>query len=266
MSALEDPRELTLRARVEALAPWFHNIDLGDGVWTAPDHFLGDYPGFKFRRFAHAVPTDLTGKTVLDIGCNAGFYSIEMKRRGAIRVLGIDSDDRYLAQARFVADALGFDGIEFRNLSVYDVGGLGERFDLVIFMGVLYHLRHPLLALDLIREHVAADLMLFQTMQQGSPDVLLVPEDHPFHVPGTTQPPGYFDNPAYPKMHFIERAFAGDWTNWWAPNAACSQAMLRAAGFTIEAQPEEEVYLCGLAPIPYAGWGGSMAVYPAREP
>ena len=265
MSALEDPRDAALRDRVEALAPWFHNIDLGGGLWTAPDHFLGDYPGFKFRRFADALPADLSGKSVLDIGCNAGFYSVEMKRRGAARVIGIDSDDRYLEQARLVSEALGFGDIEFRKLSVYDVARLGERFDLVIFMGVLYHLRHPLLALDLIREHVAADLMLFQTLQQGSSDVLVVPEDHPFYLPGTTRPPGYFDNPAYPKMHFIERAFAGDWTNWWAPNAACSQAMLRASGFTIEARPEDEVYLCRVAPIPYEGWGDAMAVYPARE-
>src|SRR3982751_5167062 len=175
-----------------------------------------------------------------------------MKRRGAGEVIGIDSDERYLEQARFVAAELGFDDVGFRNLSVYDVGALGRKFDVVIFMGVLYHLRHPLLALDLIREHVAGDLMLFQTMQQGSNDVLMVPEDHPFHVPGTTAPPTYFDNPAYPRMHFIERKFAHDWTNWWAPNAACSQAMLRAAGFTIEANPESEVYLCRTADVPFA--------------
>ncbi|RHW18091.1 TIGR04290 family methyltransferase [Sphingomonas gilva] len=254
----------TLQERIDALGPWFHNIDLGGGVITAPDHFLGDYPNFKFEKFAHAIPADLSGKSVLDIGCNAGFYSVEMKRRGADRVVGIDSDERYLDQARLVSEALGFENIEFRNLSVYDVAALGERFDLVIFMGVLYHLRHPLLALDLIREHVAGDLMLFQTMQQGSNDILQVPEDHPFFVPGTITPPPYFDNPAYPKMHFIERAFAHDWTNWWAPNAACSQAMLRAAGFAIEASPEPDVYLCRVAPVPYAEHGPA-AVYPARE-
>ena len=255
--------EAVLRERIEALSPWFHNIDLGGGLRTAPDHFLGDYPTFKFDRFAHVIPADLTGKTVLDIGCNAGFYSVEMKRRGATRVLGIDSDDRYLAQARLASEALGFEGIEFVNLSVYDVATLGETFDLVIFMGVLYHLRHPLLALDLIREHVARDLMLFQTMQQGSTDVLDVPSDHPFFVPGTSQPPPYFDDPGYPKMHFIEREFAHDWTNWWAPNAACSQAMLRAAGFSIEANPEADVYLCRAAPVPYASHGPA-AVYPAK--
>jgi tRNA (mo5U34)-methyltransferase len=253
--------ELSLRARVEELAPWFQNIDLGHDIRTAPDHFLGDYPTFKFERFAEALPEKLEGRSVLDVGCNAGFYAIEMKKRGAGRVLGIDSDERYLDQARLAADTLGYSDIEYRNMSVYDVGALGETFDWVIFMGVLYHLRHPLLALDLIREHVAGDMMLFQTMQMGSNAVLQVPEDHPFHDPLTSRPPDYFDNPAYPKMHFIEREFAHDWTNWWAPNAACSQAMLRAAGFTIEANPEPEVYICSIAPIPYEEFGAS-AVYP----
>ena len=252
-----------LSAAVEALGPWFQNIDLGHGITTAPDHFLGDYPAFKYRRFADALPADLTAKSVLDIGCNAGFYAIEMARRGAGRVLGIDSDPRYLDQARLAAGALGFPQIEFAQCDVYDVAALGERFDLVIFMGVLYHLRHPLLALDLIREHVADDRLLFQTMQQGSAERYEAPADHPFHMPGTFDPPGYFDDPAYPKLHFIEQAFAGDWSNWWAPNAAASQAMLRAAGFAIEAQIEAEVYLCRTAPVPYAELGAGAA-YPAK--
>ena len=251
-----------LRAEIAALAPWFHNIDLG-GIHTAPDHFLGDYPRAKFAGFADAIPADLSGKSVLDIGCNAGFYSVEMKRRGAARVVGIDSDERYLAQGRLAARVLGFDGIEFRNLDVYQVAQLGERFDLVIFMGVLYHLRHPLLALDLIREHVAGDLMLFQTMQQGSDEIADVPEDHPFFVPGTWDKPAYFDDPGYPRMHFIERSYAGDWTNWWAPNRAGSAAMLRATGFEIVANPEAEVFVCRTAPVPYARYGPA-AVYPSK--
>lgn len=262
MSLLEPlTREEALKERIAALGPWFHNLDLG-GVRTAPDHFLGDYPSFKFRRFEHLLPANFSGKTVLDIGCNAGFYSFEMKRRGAARVLGVDEDERYLEQARFAAEELGFGDCEFRRLSVYDVGALGETFDLVVFMGVLYHLRHPLLALDLIREHVAGDLMLFQTMQRGSKDLVEVPEDHPFHTPDNREPP-IFDDPAYPKMHFIERAYANDWTNWWAPNRACTEAMLRAAGFAVEAGPVDEVYLCRVAPVPYAEWGAA-AVYPAR--
>lgn len=253
-----------LQAQVDALGPWFQNFDLGNGVRTAPDHFLGDYPAFKFARFADAIPRDLTGMRVLDIGCNAGFYAIEMARRGAGRVVGIDSDEHYLRQARFVSEHLGYGAIEYRCLSVYDVAALGERFDLVVFMGVLYHLRHPLLALDLIRAHVADDLLLFQTMQQGTAPPFEPPHDHPFHAPGSFDPPAYFDEPGYPRLHFIEHAFAGDPTNWWAPNAACSQAMLRAAGFTIAAHPEPEVYLCRTAPVPCAGFQPA-AVYPARS-
>jgi tRNA (mo5U34)-methyltransferase len=60
-------------------------------VQTAPNHFLNDYPNVKWRRFQHAIPEDLSGKSVLDIGCNGGFYAIEMKRRGADRVLGSTS-------------------------------------------------------------------------------------------------------------------------------------------------------------------------------
>ncbi len=243
-----------LKARIEALGPWFHNIDLG-GVWTAPDHFLGDYPSMKFRRFAEALPKDLAGKTVLDIGCNAGFYSVEMKRRGAARVLGIDSDDHYLTQARFVAETLGFDDVEFRNLSVYDVGSLGERFDVVIFMGVLYHLRHPLLALDLIHEHVAGDLLIFQSMLRGSNSVLDIQENYDF---AETE---LFHESGYPKLHFIEHRYASDPTNWWVPNRACVEAMLRSAGFRIEAHPEPEVYLCRRGQAS----GGAGAVYPAKR-
>ena len=247
-----------LKGRIDALGPWFHNINLG-GVWTAPDHFLGDYPGAKFRRFAPHLPADLSGKSVLDIGCNAGFYSIEMKKRGADRVLAIDSDDRYLAQARLASETLGYDDIEFARLDVYDVGALGETFDVVIFMGVLYHLRHPLLALDLIREHVAGDMMLFQSMQRGSRHVFPVDENYKF-----TKEDHFFET-GYPKLHFIEHRYADDWTNWWAPNRACTEAMLRSAGFAIEQRIEEEVYLCRVADRAFSQYGPA-AVYPAKEP
>jgi tRNA (mo5U34)-methyltransferase len=225
-----------IEERVRELGDWFQNIDL-HGIPSAPHHFLGDYPAVKWQRFAAAVPEDLTGKSVLDIGCNAGFYSIEMKRRGASRVLGIDSEPMYLAQGRFAAEVLGME-IEFRQLSVYDVAQLREKFDLVIFMGVLYHLRHPLLALDLIREHVAGDLLLFQSMQRGSQEVGTLTSDYDFWETDV------FDRPDFPRMHFIEKRYAHDPTNWWIPNRACVEAMLRSARFRILQHPEEEVYLC----------------------
>ena len=232
--------EQEIRMRVESLGPWFHNINLG-GVQTAPNHFLGDYPSFKFRNFAHAIPENLTGKSVLDIGCNGGFYSIEMKRRGAARVVGIDSDDDYLRQARFAAEVSGYE-IEFRNLSVYHVAQLAERFDVVIFMGVLYHLRHPLLALDLLHEHVTKDLFIFQSLQRGTEKVFEVEEDYSFAETGI------FEQEGFPLMYFIEKSYSADPTNWWFPNRACVEAMLRSAGFTIQERAEQEVFICRRKP------------------
>jgi tRNA (mo5U34)-methyltransferase len=225
--------------RIEDLGPWFHNMELC-GIETAPDHFLGDYPAFKWDRFRDALPRDLRGMTVLDVGCNAGFYALEMKRRGADRVVGIDHDPRYLRQAGLAAEILGLD-IELERMSVYDVADLGERFDLVLFMGVLYHLRHPLYALDLLREHVVGDTMVFQSMLRGDAELAPVADDYPFDERGI------FDRPGHPRMSFVEHRYAGDASNWWIPNRACVEAMLRSAGFAIAAHPEEEVYICRIA-------------------
>jgi tRNA (mo5U34)-methyltransferase len=241
---------------VRELGDWFQNLDL-DGVPTAPAHFLGDYPRVKWKRFAHVLPQDMTGKSVLDIGCNAGFYSFEMKRRRASRVVAIDFDDYYLNQARFAARVLGYEDVEFRRMSVYDIGALRERFDLVLFLGLIYHLRHPLLALDLIHEHAAKDLLVYQSLQRGSAEVEPLQADYDFWETEI------FDRPGYPRLHFIENKYSHDETNWWAPNAACSAAMLRSAGFQIVAHPEEEVFLCKRVEVP-AGAVGPRAVYPAR--
>lgn len=224
-----------LRDRIDALAPWFHNLELG-GIETAPDHFLGDYPNFKWQGFRHLIPEDMSGMTVLDIGCNAGFYSIEMKRRGADRVVGVDFDPRYLAQAELAVEVSGLD-IELKQMSVYELGKLG-KFDFVIFMGVLYHLRYPLLALDMLYEQVVGDTLLFQSMLRGSPRVPELEEDYPFEESGV------FEQEGFPRMVFVENRYSGDPTNWWIPNRSGMEAMLRSAGFNIESRTDDEVYLC----------------------
>jgi tRNA (mo5U34)-methyltransferase len=239
MSVLETEEILTaeqIQRRVTELGDWFHNLNLR-GVQTAPNHFLGDYPRIKWQRFASAIPENLAGKSVLDVGCNAGFYSIEMKRRGADRVVAIDTDEKYLAQARFAAKVNNAE-IEFRQLSVYRVADLREQFDLVLFMGVLYHLRHPLLALELLHEHVVADLLVTQSLLRGAQENMNVPADFPFWEDEI------FDRNEFPRMYFVENRFANDPTNWWIPNRACFEAMLRSAGFEILAHPEDEVFIC----------------------
>jgi tRNA (mo5U34)-methyltransferase len=239
-----------IRQRVAELGQWFHNIDLG-GVQTAPDHFLGDYPAVKWQNFEHAVPSDLSGKSVLDIGCNGGFYSIQMKLRGADRVVAIDTDQKYLEQARFAAEV--YDArIEFKQMSVYQIAQLGEKFDLVLFMGVLYHLRHPLLALDLLHQHVVGDVLVAQSMLRGTTEPFNLPGDLPFWETEV------FSDNRFPKMYFVEQRLARDPTNWWIPNRACMEAMLRSAGFRIVAHPEDEVFICRSVAI-------ASEVDPARE-
>jgi tRNA (mo5U34)-methyltransferase len=239
------------------LGPWFHNLHLPGGRRTAPDHPLGDFPAFKWRQIAPHLPADLRGARALDIGCNAGFYSFELARRGA-DVLAVDIDEHYLRQAHWAARELGLsERVELRRVGVYELATLAaEPFDVVLFLGVLYHLRHPLLALDLIREHVAKDLFVCQSMQRGDPGEEPLQEDYPFAETAI------FERPTWPHLSFIEHRYAGDDTNWWVPNRACTKAMLRSAGFVIDSNPEEEVYVCRPGPPPY----GSGAVYPASPP
>jgi tRNA (mo5U34)-methyltransferase len=227
-----------LQGQIEALGPWFHNLHLPGGVQTAPHHFIGgDFPRFKWLEIAPHIPQDLHGWRVLDVGCNAGFYSFELARRGA-SVLAIDVEDLYLTQARWAAGVLGLqDQVEFRRMGVYEVARLQESFDLVWFMGVFYHLRYPLLALDLLARRTRR-LMMFQTLTMPGEAVYPDTHDHPI-----TQREPLLDA-GWPKMAFIEHRFAGDESNWWVPNHAGCEAMLRAAGLRVTARPAGEIYLC----------------------
>jgi tRNA (mo5U34)-methyltransferase len=226
---------------IAALAPWFHNLHLPDGRQTAPDHPLGDFPAFKWKAIAPHVPADLAGWSALDIGCNAGFYTFELARRGA-RVTALDVDEHYLRQARWAADQLQLeDQVDFRRGTVYDLAQTSERWDLVLFMGVLYHLRHPLLALDIVGRHVRR-LLVLQTLTMPGDQRTAPPADLPLNRRARLLDPGW------PKLAFVERALAGGETNWWAANAAAVEAMARSAGLEPVSQPAHEIWLCRPAP------------------
>ena len=220
------------------LAPWFHNLHLPGGRRTAPDHPLGDFPAYKWEQVAPHVPRDLHGARVLDIGCNAGFYSFELARRGA-DVLAIDVDEHYLRQARWAAAELGLaERVELRRLGVYELATLDvEPFDVVLFLGVLYHLRHPLLALDIIAPRVGGTLVV-QTLTMPGEERAEAPPNLAMKERAALR------DPAWPAMAFIEHELAGDPTNWWAPNAACVEAMLRSCGLRIAGRPGHEIWLC----------------------
>ena len=220
-----------------ALGPWFHNLHLPDGTQTAPDHPLGDFPAFKWAEIGPCLPEDLSGARALDIGCNAGFYTFELARRGA-EVTAIDIDRHYLRQAEWAAGRLGLrDRIELRQMGVYELAGLEESFDVVLFLGVLYHLRHPLLALDLVAERCAGTLVL-QTLTAPGDELTEVPADLPIDGRAALREAGW------PAMAFIEHELAGDPTNWWAPTAACVEAMARSSGLEVVGRPGHELFVC----------------------
>jgi tRNA (mo5U34)-methyltransferase len=232
---VQEAESVQLAQRISALGEWFHNLNL-HGVPTAPHHFLGDFPNIKWAQIQRAIPADLTGATVLDVGCNGGFYSIEMKKRGAKSVLGIDVDDRYLDQARFAAETLGIE-IDLRKCSVYSADELPGQFDYVLFMGLFYHLRYPLYALDKLIKKTRSKLV-FQTMVRGAEDVQDWEDDYPFW---NTE---IFAAPNFPAMYFIEKSYSHDPTNWWIPNRGAVEGMLRSSGLNIEDHPEPETWIC----------------------
>jgi tRNA (mo5U34)-methyltransferase len=221
---------------IDALRPWFHNLHLPDGRQTSPDHRLGDFPRFKWEAIASHLPEDLSGWTAIDIGCNAGFHSIELAKRGA-RVTAVDVDSHYLRQARWAVERFGLaDRVTVRPGNVYELAHSAERYDLVWFTGVLYHLRYPLAAID-AAAGATARLLVMQSLtridkEEGAPD------DLPYSQRERLSEAGW------PAMSFIPGRFAGDPTNWWAPNRACLRAMLDSAGLSCVAAPDEETFIC----------------------
>ena len=241
-AAMADRQERGIEAEIAGLGAWFHNLHLPGEIETAPEHPLGDFPARKWRELHRAVPDDLSGWRVLDIGCNAGYYSFALAARGA-EVLGIDIDARYLAQARWAAPRMQLrNRPEFRELSVYRLDELNGPFDLVWFMGVAYHLRHPLLALDLIRS-LGPRYLMFQTMTWPDLRGVDVPDDLPLSDRDRIAGRGW------PKLAFIEKRLAADPTNWWAANHSAAEAMLRSSGFRVLERPADETWWCKAAPV-----------------
>jgi tRNA (mo5U34)-methyltransferase len=197
----------TAQSRTEMLGgSWWHSIDLGRTPGSGPIT-----PGVHPIEELHAwynrldLPDDLTGRRLLDVGCWDGFYSFEAERHGA-EVVSVDCwrpENYFKARAALQSPA------EFHELSVYDV--TRERlgtFDIVLFLGVLYHLRHPLLGLEQICE-VTRDFAVVSS-----------------HIID-----GFYQS-AHPIMEFYEiDQLGGQYDNWWGPNVDCMTRMLRAAGF-----------------------------------
>jgi tRNA (mo5U34)-methyltransferase len=211
-------------SEIARLEPWFHCIDLGDGLQTKTKSAIGEpveHPAPTWERVKASVPKDLSGQSILDVGCNAGFYSIEMKRRGAARVLGIDSQRELIRQANFVRKVLGLD-IEYRRMSVYDLDPreLGQ-FDVTLALGLIYHCKHLVLALEKLFL-VTRNLLILETAiypPEKVPDSFVYAEGG---SEPTLHPMAYIENQADAK----EAVF-----NWFVPGTAALSALLKNIGF-----------------------------------
>ena len=186
---------------------WWHSFELPDGTLIEG---VCDLAGLKNRINQFPIPQDLRGKRVLDIGAWDGWFSFEMERRGAA-VLAIDNwDNPRFHEMRALLNSR----VEYRQLDMYELTPerVG-RFDIVLFMGVLYHLKHPLLAL----ERVCA-----LTTDMAAVDSFVLREEH---RPGENVE-------QRPVMEFYEAGeFGGQTDNWVGPSLACLQALCRTAGF-----------------------------------
>ena len=195
-----------LRDKVAAIR-WYHSIDLGGGIITPG----ADNTPERLARLD--LPESFAGKTTLDIGAWDGFFSFEAERRGATRVLATDSyswsGKGWGTQAGFnlAREALG-SKVEDLTIDVMDLDPARTgQFDIVFFLGVLYHLRHPLLALEAIAS-VTREMLIVETVV----DCVGYPRPAAAFYPGTE--------------------LNNDPTNWWGPNPLAVAGMLRSVGFT----------------------------------
>jgi tRNA (mo5U34)-methyltransferase len=209
---------------LKLLEPWFHRIDLGNGIFTKTESVMGepvDHPRETWEVIRQCLPADLTSKSVLDVGCNGGFYCVEAKRLGAGRVLGVDGQRQHVRQALFVRKVLGLE-LEFRRFNVYDLqpATVGV-FDITLALGLIYHLKHLVLALERLHE-VTKELLIVET-------AIIPPEQTP---PSFVQPLGEIRQTLHPIFYAENPTEAKEQVyNWFLPSPEALRALLLNTGF-----------------------------------
>jgi tRNA (mo5U34)-methyltransferase len=222
------PRE-ELERLVRTHGPWYQRIYLGRGVHTL-DWSHAAYHESVWAALAPVLAGRLAGASVIDVGSNAGFFALQASRLGARRVLGLEPDARYLAQAELCRRVWDLD-VEYRQLGAEQVDTVAEEFDVVLFTGILYHLKNPLRALEQAARR-CRDAIVVETevippsrrnrlyVRLGAPDRLRIQRSR-----------GGF-------AQFLEAdELNGDPSNWWVPDTACVLGMLRVAGFRCFSRP-----------------------------
>jgi len=222
---------------VRALGWWYQRFELPGGIMTCPPNPFSYDPETRWKLFEPYVPSDLTGKSVLDVGGNAGYFSVQMLKRGAARSVIIEPFVEFAEQARYVARLYQFD----ISVIVDDVHTwcltTDERFDFVLFLGLFYHLKYPGIVLDRLAE-MTRERMYFQSHVVGEQQTV---HDGSDYVPGVDD--AVVASADFPKMAFIEKLYNGDPTNWWIPNPAALEPLLRTAGMKVVARPHPQILI-----------------------
>ena len=233
-------------AGLKQLEPWFQAIELGSGIVTKMKSAAGepeDHPKGEWQVIRNLIPADLSGKSLLDVGCNAGFFSVEAKRRGATRVLGVDSQRHHIRQACFVRNVLRLD-IEFRRMSVYDLASSAiGQFDITLALGLLYHCKHLVRALENLF-YITKETLVLETAVYPVPETLrsLINQlglEAPDVARGrATHLLAYVENPPEAK----EAVY-----NWFLPTLSSMTALLKNIGFSdvaVHPYNDRAVYVC----------------------
>jgi len=232
---IKQPFKSWVREQIESEDYWFHQMELAPGLIT---------PGWSNPRLDkmphYGLPGSMWGMRVLDVGCAEGFFSFEAERRGAREIVAIDSFPDSIRRFNICRNALGSKATGYLT-NVYDLNRKTfGTFDVVMFYGVLYHLRHPLLALEKILD-VCTGTMLMQTATYEEPAAgqVALAKFNPFGMPSGLN-----------KENF-------DPTVFWLPNNLCVKAMVESVGFEdaqfVSTNPLISVCISAKSPVQKAG-------------
>lgn len=225
-----------IEKEVRHLCWWYQHFELPSGVLTGNGQEPSYQPETRWKLFEPFVPKDLSGQSVLDVGGNAGYFSVQMKLRGAKKCVLVESYVEFARQAEFVAKQFGVK-LEIVNEDIHTYClTTEERFDYVLFVGLFYHLKYPVLVLDRLAE-MTKGRMFFQSHLIGSEEEAHVGKEN--YKRGADDK--IINDPAFPRMSFIEQLYNGDPTNWWIPNYGALEPLLRSAGLKVIARPHPQL-------------------------
>ena len=235
-SAVKEKTRAQAEREVRDLGWWYQDFELPNGVRTGTGKEPSYRPEGRWGLIKTHVPEDLSGRSVLDVGGNAGYFSIQMKLRGAGRCVLVEPYREFAAQAAYAAGEFGAE-LEVVNEDVHTYClTTEERFDYVLFLGLFYHLKYPVIVLDRLAEMTKERIVLhsYSVEAEGGKEADLGRDLDRVDD-------AEIDKSDFPAMKFIERRYNDDPTNWWFPTHTALEPMIRSAGLKVVARPHTQL-------------------------